>query len=86
MYRALFENTKIAGQALWAHKLRSLLTTLGIVIGVLTVVGIISIIQGLNKGFVDQISSLGSDVLYVDRYPWMMGGQEWWEMRGRSKN
>jgi putative ABC transport system permease protein len=85
MFRTILESTKIAGQALWAHKLRSLLTTLGIVIGVVTVVGIISIIQGLNKGFVNQISSLGSDVLYIDRYPWMMDGQQWWQVRGRPK-
>lgn len=85
MFRNIFESAKIALQALWAHKLRSVLTTLGIMIGVVTVVGIFSIIQGLNSGFINQISSLGSDVLYIDRYPWVMEGREWWEVRGRQR-
>jgi len=85
MMRNVFESSVIAFQALWAHKLRSLLTTLGIIIGVVTVVGIISIIQGLNSGFMNQISSLGSDVLYIDRYPWVMQGRDWWEVRGRKR-
>jgi len=83
MLRSFIENSSLALQALWNHKLRSLLTTVGVVIGVVTVVGIISIIQGLNSGVVDQISSLGSDVLYIDRFPWVMQGDEWWERRGR---
>ncbi|MCF7804730.1 MAG: ABC transporter permease [Candidatus Marinimicrobia bacterium] len=84
--RNIIESTKIALQALWSHKLRAILTTLGIVIGVLTVVGIISIIEGLNKGFANQISSLGSDVLYIDRYPWVnTSADAWWQMRGRPR-
>ena len=84
--RNIIESAKIALQALWSHKLRAILTTLGIVIGVVTVVGIISIIEGLNKGFMKQISSLGSDVLYIDRYPWVNTSHEdWLRMRGRPR-
>ena len=84
--RNLLESTKIALQALWSHKLRAILTTLGIVIGVVTVVGIISIIEGLNQGFANQISSLGSDVLYIDRYPWVNTSyEEWLRIRGRPR-
>lgn len=84
--RNLLESTKIALQALWSHKLRAILTTLGIVIGVITVVGIISIIEGLNQGFAKQISSLGSDVLYIDRYPWVnTSHEEWMRIRGRPR-
>lgn len=84
--RTLFESLKIALQALWSHKLRSILTTLGIVIGVVTVVGIISIIQGLNTGFMNQVSGLGTDVLYIDRFPWVIQtNEDWWDVRTRPR-
>ncbi len=86
MVQKVFESAVIALQALRAHKLRAVLTTLGIIIGVVTVVGIISIIQGLNAGFKDQISNLGSDVLYIDRYPWVItNADEWWRIRRRPR-
>jgi putative ABC transport system permease protein len=67
-----FENVRIAFDALWANKLRSLLTTLGIVIGIMTVIAIISVIQGLNASFANELFStgLGGGVLYVQKYPW----------------
>jgi len=66
----LWENVKIALRALLQSKMRTILTTLGIVIGVLTVVSVASIIEGLNRGFASQIANLGSNALYVERYPW----------------
>ena len=66
----LWENVKIALRALMQSKMRTILTTLGIVIGVLTVVSVASIIEGLNRGFASQIANLGSNALYVERYPW----------------
>jgi putative ABC transport system permease protein len=52
--------------------MRAILTTLGIIIGVLTVVSVASIISGLNTGFANQISALGSNTLYVHKYPWII--------------
>jgi len=66
-----WENFKIAFKSLAANKMRTSLTTLGIVIGVLTIVSVASIISGLNKGFAEQISNIGSNVLYINKYPWM---------------
>jgi len=86
MLQKILESGLIALEAIRAHKLRAILTTLGIVIGVVTVVGIISIIQGLNTGFVNQISNLGTDVLYIDRYPWIVtDGNEWFRIRRRPR-
>ena len=67
----LWEGIKIAVAALWANKLRAILTLLGMIIGVTTVIGIFSLTQGLDKAFGEEISSLGSDVLYVQKFPWM---------------
>ncbi len=44
----LLENFRIALTALWANKMRSVLTTLGIVIGVGAVIAVVSIVQGLQ--------------------------------------
>lgn len=62
--------------------MRAILTTLGIIIGVLTVVCVASIIEGLNKGFAGQIASLGSNTLYVQKYPWI-SGNDWYKYRNR---
>jgi len=51
-----------------SHKLRSFLTLLGIVIGVMTVIGMVSIIQGLNSSFLSQLESVGSDIISVVKY------------------
>ncbi|HPI72137.1 MAG TPA: ABC transporter permease [bacterium] len=77
------EGVKIAYEALRAYKLRSILTTLGIVIGVTTVITIVSLIQGLNRAFTSEISSLGTDTLYIGKWPWMMDGDDWLKFRNR---
>ena len=63
------ENIFQALRALKAHKLRSFLTTLGIVIGVTTVITMLSLIQGMNKSVQGQISSLGSNTFYIQKFP-----------------
>ncbi len=73
----MIEVLRIAGAALWAHKFRALLTTLGIAIGIFTVGVVMAIIEGLNASFAEQISSLGSDVLYVDKRGWFQGRDAW---------
>jgi len=76
------ENFYIAINALKENKMRSVLTTLGIIIGVLTVISVSSIITGLNEAFKDQISALGSNTLYIGKYPWM-SGMDWFKYRNR---
>lgn len=53
--------------SLKANKLRSFLTILGVLIGVTSVIGMVSIIQGLNSSMSKQIESLGSNVIYVSK-------------------
>ena len=81
--REIIESVRIAMAALRAHKVRAALTTLGILIGVTTVIGLVSLVQGLNRSFAGQVASLGSNVLYVEKYPWF-AGQDWYEFRNRK--
>ncbi len=61
----LMEASRTAWGSIASHKMRSLLTTLGIVVGVATVVAIVSIIHGLNTSMAGQIEALGNDVIFV---------------------
>ena len=51
-----------------SHKLRSFLTLLGIMIGVMTVIAMVSVIQGLNKSFLSELQSAGSDLIIVRKF------------------
>src|SRR5688572_19115595 len=62
------ESALMAIETLRANKLRSALTILGVSVGVLTVIFMVSIIQGLNKAFADQIESLGSNTIFVSKF------------------
>ena len=64
------EGLSIAWDAIRANKLRSVLTTLGIIIGIVTVTAMGAAIDALNRAFHDSISILGADVLFVSRWTW----------------
>lgn len=66
----LKEGLAISWSAIRANKLRSVLTTLGIVIGIVTVTLMGTAIEGLNQAFLKAISTLGGDVLFVQREDW----------------
>lgn len=79
------EGLKISFSALRANKMRSALTTLGIIVGIVTVTLMGTAIEGLNGAFKQSISSLGSDVLYVQRSGWFIDSyQEWLKVQGRK--
>ena len=55
----------MAFDTLRENKLRSALTIMGVTVGVVTILAMVSIIQGLNRAFSDQIESLGSNTIFV---------------------
>ncbi|MCA1591380.1 MAG: ABC transporter permease [Acidobacteria bacterium] len=62
------ESALLAFSTVRANKLRSALTILGVGIGVVTLTFMVSIIQGLNKAFADQIEALGSNTIFVSKF------------------
>jgi putative ABC transport system permease protein len=64
------ESIIIAFNAITAHKMRSILATLGIVIGITAVTLMQTAIEGINRAFESSISSIGADVLYVQKFEW----------------
>ncbi len=69
---SFYESVRVAMLALAANKLRSILTMLGIIIGVSAVIALMSIGRGVEKFFVDQFTSLGTNLLYV--FPGQLDG------------
>lgn len=63
------EAIRIALQSLWANKLRSVLTLIGVVIGVASVIAVITLVNGANKYVATKISGYGSDTLSVSKMP-----------------
>ncbi len=63
------EGLKLAMQSLWANKLRSVLTLLGIVIGVASVIAVVTLVNGANTFIQTKFSSYGADVFTVSKMP-----------------
>ncbi|HTJ01049.1 MAG TPA: ABC transporter permease [Dongiaceae bacterium] len=74
----LAEGLSISWAAICANKMRSVLTTLGIIIGVVTVTLMGTAISGLNKSFLNTVSFIAPDVLFVDRFEWAPHSREEW--------
>jgi len=84
MISLFIENFKISLSAVFANKMRSILTALGIVIGVLSVTLMGTLISGLDRSFEVSMSWLGKDILYISRYEWF-SRMEWWEVKNRPQ-
>ena len=75
----------MAVDTLRRNKLRSALTILGVTVGVVTVLAMVSIIQGLNRSFAEQIESLGSNTIFVSKFDPSFGRQPGQEERQRKE-
>ena len=62
------ENIRLAFQGIWGHKLRSVLTMLGIIIGIAAIITIVSTIQGTNEQIKENLIGSGSNVVTVHLY------------------
>jgi len=76
LFTELREGLGISWGAIRANQMRSILTTLGIVIGIVTVTLMGTAITGLDRAFLKNISSIGADVLYLDRFNWFAGSHD----------
>lgn len=85
MKRLLFELTesiRIAGQQIRANRMRSFLTMLGVVIGIIAVTLMGTAIGGIDATVNRSLSVISEDVVYVQKWPWR-GVEDWWNFRNR---
>jgi putative ABC transport system permease protein len=81
----LREPVGMALETLNAHKMRSALTLLGIILSVSTLIVVISLISGVNKYIADRVANLGSNVFLVTRFPIITETQEYVKALRRNK-
>ena len=79
--RLIFTSVLQALQELRVNKLRTFLSLLGITIGIFCIIAVLTVLDSMKKNIETEVSTLGNDVLYVGRWPWMDEGGEykWWE-------
>jgi putative ABC transport system permease protein len=80
----LGESFRMAFTVIRAHKMRSVLTALGVIIGIIAVTLMGSAIAGIETGFERSLSVIGDDLLYVEKWPWHHV-DNWWEYRNRRR-
>ena len=73
----MLETMRLALDALRAHKLRSFLTLLGIILAVTTLVAVMSVVSGMNFYVADRIANLGANVFIVDRFGIITNQDAW---------
>ncbi len=86
VFRLSIESLFFALQAVIVNRLRSLLSLLGITIGIFAIISVFTIVDSLEKNIRSSISSLGSDVIYIQKWPWTEenGGEfQWWQYVNR---
>ena len=80
----LKEGLAISFRAIRANKMRSVLTTLGIVIGIVSVTLMSTAIEGVNRAFDRSAKAFGTDVFYVEKFPWV-DSEDWATIRNRRE-
>jgi putative ABC transport system permease protein len=75
---------RIALMQIRAHKMRSILTALGVIIGIIAVTLMGSAIRGIEVGFERSMSVIGDDIFYVEKWPWSRV-DDWWNVRNRRR-
>jgi len=73
----MMETVRLSLDALRAHKLRSFLTLLGVILAVTTLVAVMSVVSGMNFYVADRIANLGANVFIVDRFGIITSQDAW---------
>lgn len=82
LFAEIIESLRIAWQAIVANKARGVLTTLGIIIGIVAVTTTMTAFNGMQSSFRQGAGAIGADVVYVSRMPWIIMN-DFFEFRNR---
>jgi putative ABC transport system permease protein len=81
----LREPINVALETLRAHKMRSFLTLLGIILSVSTLIVVVALISGVNRYIADRVANLGSNVFLLTRFPLITDVEEYVKANRRNK-
>jgi putative ABC transport system permease protein len=80
------ESMAFAYQSISVNKTRTFLSLFGITIGIFAIISVFTILDSLEKNVRDSLESLGDNVVYVQKWPWAMGGDyPWWKYMNRPQ-
>ncbi|NTW26373.1 MAG: ABC transporter permease, partial [Lentimicrobium sp.] len=84
--RLLRESYLFALSAIVVNKVRTVLSLLGITIGIFSIISVFTVFDSIENTLRDSINSLGSNVLFVQKWPWAFGGDyPWWKYMKRPE-
>ena len=89
LLRLLWESLVMAVHSVTVNRLRAILSLLGITIGIFSIIAVFTIVDSLETNIRETVNSLGSDVLYVEKWPWTPPEGEneypWWKYMKRPE-
>ncbi len=78
--RQTFESFRFAWQALRSNLLRTMLSLLGVTVGIFAIIAVFTLVDSLERNIRDSLSFIGDKVVYVEKWPWSFGGEyQWWK-------
>jgi putative ABC transport system permease protein len=84
--KLIFESLLFAINALSVNKIRTFLSLLGITIGIFSIISVFTIFDSLENSIKSEINSLGNNVIFIQKWPWSMGGEyPWWKYYQRPE-
>ncbi len=85
-FEIIASSLRMALQELWKNKLRTFLSLFGITIGIFCIIGVLATVNSLQQNIQNEINSLGSNTIYVDKWDYTAGGgpdYPWWKFVNR---
>src|SRR5258706_15057556 len=78
--RLIAESLGFAWRALKSNILRTILSLLGVTIGIFSIIAVLTLVDSLQRNIVESLNFLGSDVIYVEKWPFTGGNsRDWWK-------
>ncbi len=82
--RQIIESFRFATNALKVNLLRTTLSLLGVTIGIFAIIAVFTVVDSLERSIKDSFSFLGANILYVEKWPYGLGGEyPWWKYMKR---
>lgn len=80
LFRQILESFRFAWQALRGNLTRTILSLLGVTVGIFAIVAVFTIVDSLERNIKESMSFIGDKVIYVQKWPWAFGGDvAWWK-------
>jgi len=85
IFRLIGESFRFAFDALRQNKLRTMLSLLAITIGIFTIIAVFSAVDTFRNKLQSSVDKLGSNTIYVQKWPWIFGDYPWWKYMNRPQ-